>query len=138
MDGRHRVGLAIKEERVKKAGKDCITIIEYINARLLKARISIKPNFVTLFVVAYAATEEAPEGLKARYYLASMPAREYVFDLTDLNARSGGRGEGCGEACRKVLGAYGRDVLNENGKLLLGFAEDNKLDLRNIFFHPQK
>ena len=66
MDGRHRVGLAIKEERVKKAGKDCIIIIEYINARLLKARISIKPNFVTLFVVVYAATEEAPEGLKAR------------------------------------------------------------------------
>ena len=37
----HRVGLAIKEEIVKKAGKDG-TATEYISARLLKARISIK------------------------------------------------------------------------------------------------
>ena len=50
----------------------------------------------------------------------SVPAREYVFVLTDANA--------------KVLGAYGRDVLNENGKLVLGFAEDNKLALLNCFF----
>ncbi|CAN0463371.1 unnamed protein product, partial [Ascophyllum nodosum] len=56
----HGVGLTIKEEVVKKAGEDGI-IIECISARLLKARISITLNFVTL-VVAYAPTEEAPEG----------------------------------------------------------------------------
>ena len=33
-----------------------------------------------------------------------------------------------------VLGAYGRGKLNENGKLLLDFAEDNKLALLNTFF----
>ena len=60
--GQHGVGLAIKEEIVKKTGEDSITI-ECISARLLKARISIKSNFVT-FVVAYAPTEEAPEGQK--------------------------------------------------------------------------
>ena len=44
---------------------------------------SIKSNFVT-FVVAYAPTEEAPEGHKAKYMaalnctVASVPAREYV------------------------------------------------------------
>ena len=48
--GQHGVGLAIKEEIVKKAGEDGITI-ECISARLLKARISIKSNIVT-FVVA--------------------------------------------------------------------------------------
>ena len=58
--GQHGVGLAIKEEIVKKAGENGITM-ECISARLLKARISIKSNFVT-FVVAYAPTEEAPEG----------------------------------------------------------------------------
>ena len=57
----HGVGLAIKEEIVKKAGKDCITI-ECISSRLLKARISIKSHSVTTFVVAYAPIEEAPEG----------------------------------------------------------------------------
>ena len=136
--GQHRVGLAIKEEIVRKAGEDCITI-ECISARLLKARISIKSNFVT-FVVAYAPTEEAPEGQKVKYMaalnctVASVPAREYVFALTDANARTGKRGKGGGEAGSKVLGAYSRDKLNENGKLLLGFADDNKLALLNTFF----
>ena len=60
--GQNEVGLAIKEEIVKKAGKDGIAI-ECINARLLTARRSIKLNYVTL-VVAYAPTEEAPEGKK--------------------------------------------------------------------------
>ena len=79
-------------------------------------------------MAAYAPTEEAPEGQKAKYMAAlnctvvSVPAREYVFVLTNANARTGKRDEGGGEADSKVLGAYGRD---KNGKLLLGFAEDN-------------
>ena len=133
----HGVGLAMKEDFVKKAGKDGIAI-ECIGARLLKARISITSNFVA-FVVAYIPTEEVPEGQKAKYMaalnsnVASVPAREYVFVLTDTNARTGKRGEGRGEVDSKVLGAYGRDMLNENGKLLLDFAEDNKLALLNTF-----
>ena len=66
--------------------------------------------------------------------VASVPAREYVFVSTDANARTGKRGDCGGEAGSKVLGAYGRDKLNENGKLLLGFAEDDKLALLNTFF----
>ena len=93
----HGVGLEIKEEIVSKAGEDGITT-ECISARLLEAQISIKSNFVT-FVVAYATTEEAPEGQKAKYMAAlncteaSVPAREYVFGLTGANARTGKRGE---------------------------------------------
>ena len=126
--GQHGVGLAIKEEIVKKAGKDGIAI-ECISARLLKARISIKSSFVR-FVVAYALTETAAEGEKAKYMsalnstVASVPCREHVFVLTDANARTWKRGEGGGEIDSKALGAYGRDVINENGKLLLRFAED--------------
>ena len=56
-------------------------------------------------------------------------AREHVFVLTDANARTGKSGEGGGEIDSKVLAAYGRDVLNENGNLLFGFGEDNKLAL---------
>ena len=46
MKGQHGVGLAIKEEIVKKAGEDGIAI-GCISARLLKVRISIKSNFFT-------------------------------------------------------------------------------------------
>ena len=140
--GQHGVGLAIKEKVVKKAGEDGIAI-ECISARLLKAHISIKSGFVT-FVVAYAPTEESPEGQKAKYMaalncaVASVPARVYVFVITDANARTGKRGEGGGKTDSKVSGAYGRDKLNENGKLMLGFAEDNKLALLNTFFCTPK
>ena len=140
--GQHGVGLAIKEEIIKKAGNDGIAI-ECISARLLKARISIKSNLVE-FVVTYAPTVEAPGGQKAKYMAAlnytieSVPAREYDFVLTDANARTEKRGEGGGKADSKMVGAYGRDVLNENGKLLLDFAEDNKLALLNTFFCTPK
>ena len=70
--------------------------------------------------------------------VASVPAWEYVFVLTDANVRTEKRGEGGREADSKVLGAYGRDKLNENGKRLLGFAEDNKLALLNTFFCTPK
>ena len=132
----------MKEETVKKTGKDGIAI-ECISARLPKARISINSTFVT-FAVAYAPTEDADEGEKANYIsalnrtVAPVPAREHVFVLTDANARKGKRGEGGGETNSKVLGAYGRDMLNENGKLLLRFAEDNKLALLNTFFCTPK
>ena len=114
-----------------------------MHQRTLKARISIQSTFVT-FVVAYAPTEDATEGEKAKYMAAlnstvkPVPSREHVFVLTDANARTGKRGEGGGETDSKVLGAYGRDVLNENGKLLLRFAEDNKLALLNTFFSTPK
>ena len=72
------------------------------------------------------------------YTAASVPVREYVFVLTDANARTGKRGEGGEETDSKVLGAYGRDKLNENGKLLPGFAEDNKLAPLNTFFCTPK
>ena len=87
-------------------------------------------------MVAYAPTEEAPEVEKAKYMapfnctVASVPARDY--------ARTGTRGEGVGEVDSKVLGAYGRYVLNENGKLLLGSRKDNKLALLDTFFCTPK
>ena len=78
------------------------------------ARISIQSTFVT-FVVAYAPTEDAAEGEKAKYMTAlnstvkPVPSREDVFVLIDANARTGKRGEGGGETDSKVLGAYGRE-----------------------------
>ena len=67
-----------------------------------------------------------------------MPAWEHVFVLTDANARTGKRGEGGGDTESKVLGVYSRNVLNENGKLLFSFAENNKLALQSTFFSASK
>ena len=59
--------------------------------------------------------------------VASVPARECVFVLTDANAMTERRGEGSVESDSNVLRACGQGKLNKNGKLLLGFTEGNKL-----------
>ena len=58
-----------------------------------------------------------------------IPRKEYLFVLMDANARTGMREGGGGDSGNNILGAYGRDELNENGKRLLTFAANNKLAL---------
>ena len=50
----------------------------------------------------------------------------------DANARTGMRGIEWTDS--KVLGAYGRDELNDNGERLLTHATDNKLALLNTYY----
>ena len=50
----------------------------------------------------------------------------------DANARTGMRGIEWTDS--KVLGAYGRDELNDNGQRHLTHATDNKLALRNTYY----
>ena len=53
--------------------------------------------------------------------------------LMDANARTWRRIEGESRQDEGVLGTFGRDELNDNGKLLLSFATDNKLAIMNTF-----
>ena len=91
-------------------------------------------------MVAYAPTEESSEGQKAKYVaalnstVAPVPAQKCLFVLPDANARKGKRGKGNGKAGSKVLGTYGRDLLNVNNKISLRFAQNNKLDYLNTLF----
>ena len=85
---------------------------------------------------------EAPEGQQAKYIRGSPQLHRSISARSGIRLRfnrgerqrTAKRSDGGGEADNKVLGAYGRDKLNENGKLLLGFTEDNKLALLNTFF----
>ena len=43
-----------------------------------------------------------------------------------------------GSKDRNILGAYGRDILNDNGELLLSFANNHDLALVNTFFSTPK
>ena len=57
----------------------------------------------------------------------------------DANARTGEKIEGERTEDDGVLGAYGRDELNNNnGKSLLNFATDNNLAVTNTFFSTRK
>ena len=68
-----------------------------------------------------------------------VPEHEQLFVLMDANARTGRRrgGKLGSEEC-KVLGAYGRDNLNDNGERLLLFSANHELALLNTFFSTSK
>ena len=62
-----------------------------------------------------------------------------LFLLMDANVRTGRREkEQVGSKNRKIFGAYGRDTLNDNGELLLSFANNHDLALVKTFFSTPK
>ena len=62
-----------------------------------------------------------------------------LFVLMDVNVRTGRREkEQVGSKNRKIFGAYGRDTLNDNGELLLSFANNHDLALVKTFFNTPK
>ena len=92
------------------------------------------------FVSAYAPTEVSKDETKQAFWdrfdslVQRIPAKECLYVLMDANARTGRRIEGESLQDEGILGTYGRDELNNNGKLLLSFATDNKLAIMNTFF----
>ena len=67
------------------------------------------------------------------------PEHEQLFVFMDADVRVGRRGGGKlgSEEC-KVLGAYGRDILNDNGERLLSFSANHGLALLNTFSNTAK
>ena len=71
--------------------------------------------------------------------MKEVPEHKQLFVLMDAKARTGRRGRGKlgSEEC-KVLGAYGRDTLNDNGERLLSFSFNRELALLNMFSSTAK
>ena len=71
--------------------------------------------------------------------MKEVPRHEQGFVLMDANARTGGREK---EQVRtkdsKILGAYGRDTLNDNGEIMLSFPNSHGLALVNMFCSTPK
>ena len=136
--GNHGVGLAVREPIV--AGMDEGEVaVECISARLMKVRIQLKgkTNGVS-FIVGYAPTLDKSTSEK-NYFWSSLdevvkgvPSRDHLLVLMDATARTGMRGIGWTDG--NVLGAYGRDELNDNGARLLIHASDNNVALLNTYY----
>ena len=97
------------------------------------------------FVVAYAPTEPQNANNKHAFWTSldrvveEVPKHEQLFVLMDANARTGRREKGQARSKdSKIIGAYGRDTLNDNGELLLSFANNHDLALVNTFFSTPK
>ena len=73
--------------------------------------------------------------------MKDVPRHEQLFVLMDVNVRTGKREKGgVGSKDNKILGAYGRDILNNKGELLLlSFVNNHDLAIIvNTFFSTPK
>ena len=71
--------------------------------------------------------------------MKDVPRHEQLFVLMDANSRTGRREKGrVGNKDNKILGACGRDTLNDNGELLLSIANNHDLAIVNTFFSTPK
>ena len=84
--------------------------------------------------MVYASTESQNSCNKHAFWTSldkvveEVPRYEQLFVLMDANAHTGRRDKGqVGSKDSKTLGAYGRDTLNNNGELLLSFANNHEL-----------
>ena len=118
---------------------------EYVDERLMAMRFEISGQSGAVnFISAYAPTEVSKDETKQAFWdkldslVQRIPAKECLYVLMDANARTGRRIEGESLQDEGILGTYGRDELNDNGKLLLYFATDNKLAIMNTFFSTRK
>ena len=139
--GHHGVALAVKEPICSNS----TYTTEYVDERLMVVRFEISGQSGAVnFVSAYAPTEVSKDETKQAFWdrldslVQRIPAKECVYVLMDANARTGRRIEGESLQDEGILGTYGRDKLNDNGKLLLSFATDNKLAIMNTFFSTRK
>ena len=139
--GQGGVGLAVRTSITRAARPP-----EFISDRLLKVTLELRGRAKAVtFVVAYAPTEPHNANNKHAFstsldrVVEEVPKHEQLFVLMDANARTGRREKGqVGSKDSKILGAYGRDTLNDNGELLLSFANNHDLALVNTFFSTSK
>ena len=118
---------------------------EYVDERLMAMRFEISGQSGAVnFVSAYAPTEVSKDETKQAFWdrldslVQRIPAKGCLYVLMGANARTGRRIEGESLQDEEILGTYGCDELNDNGKLLLSFATDNKLAIVNTFFSTRK
>ena len=139
--GQLGVGLAMRTSITRAA-----RLPEFISDRLLNAKLKLRgPASTVTFFVAYAPTETQNASNKHAYRttlnraVEGVPRYEQLFVLMDANAHTGRReGGGVGSKDNEILGAYGRDTLNDKGELLLSFADNHDLaDVHTLFSTPK-
>ena len=136
------VGLAVRNSITRAARPP-----ELISDRLIKVTLELRGRAKAVaFVVAYAPTETQNTNNKHAFWTSlhrvvkEVPKHEQLFVLMYANARTGRREKGQVKSKdSQIIGAYGRDNLNDNGELLLlSFANSHDLALGNTFFSTPK
>ena len=114
------VGLAVRTSIARAARPS-----EFISDHLSKVTLELRGQAKAVtFLVAYAPTETQNASDEHAFWTSldravkEVPRHEQLFELMDANSRTGRRKKRqVGSRDSKILGAYGRDTLNDNGEL---------------------
>ena len=138
--GQGGVGLAVRTSITRAA-----RLPEFISDRLLKVTLELRGRAKAVtFFVAYAPTKTQNASNKHAFWTtldrAVVEAPSCSCCWMPTPAQGGGRREkgGIGSKDDKIIGDCGRDTLNDNGKLLLSFANNHYLAIVNTFFSALK
>ena len=140
-EGQGGVGLAVRTSITRASHP-----LEFISDHLLKVTPELRRRAKAVtFFVAYAPIETRNASSKHAFWttldraVKEVPRHEQLFVLMDANARTGRRENGgVGSKDNKILVAYGRDTLNDNGELMLSFAHNHDLAIVNTFLAPPR
>ena len=119
--------------------RDCLKEWQCVSERLVKVRIRFEKKWTT-FIQVYAPTEDSEEEEKDRFYaslegvLAKVKKDDRLVLMGDLNGRVGRDVETWGE----VIGRYGEETQNDNGRRFLGSCTTNGLTIMNGRFEHKE
>ena len=118
---------------------------KFIGDRLLKVALGVCGRVRALtFVLAYASSDTQAVGKSAFLDSSKKGADDSARERVAVRVNGCHYARGKDERRRlgseecKVLGAYGRDMLNDNGERLLSFSVNHGLELLNAFFSTTK
>lgn len=136
----HGVGIAVKESICCSS----TYATYYVDEHLMAMRFEVKGQREAVnSVAAYAPTDSSTPETKQVFWnrlnnlIERIPRKECVYVLKDANSRTGRKIDG-ERSLEGVPGAHRCDELNDNGTLLLSFAECNKRALTNTFTSTRK
>ncbi|KAK7873794.1 hypothetical protein R5R35_005779 [Gryllus longicercus] len=120
---------------IKRKWTKFIKRIENINERILRIDMNVFRHKITILGV-YAVNDNALVDEKNKFFqdlretIASIPYQNEIILIGDFNSRVGNRE-------REVVGQYGEESINDNGKRLINLCKEHALCVGNTLFRPK-
>lgn len=117
---------------IKRKWTKFIKQIEHISDRVLKIDMNIFRHQLTILGV-YAVNDNALVDEKNKFFqdlseiIASIPHQNEILLIGDFNSRVGNRE-------REVVGQFGEETVNDNGKRLINLCKEHALCVGNTIF----
>lgn len=111
--------------------------VECINASLMKVRLQLTVFERGIFCGLLTSTENDETAVNNSFWLSvgkavsAVPSGEHAVVMVGANARNGTRDDE--STPDKVMGAYGRERRNEEGRRLVEFAGNVRISILDIF-----